>query len=492
VTGLKRSGDLIHKLVERFDGGVPEEKTGRYFLYQAGSYPFFVPIWALWSFIFISLVVSVAALILVRRRREAYEGIVRPKIPGLKLFLLMLIIQICVWLSENVVSLIKGVRYPWMTDIIGYYVLAFFGACLGIWLSLRLAPRLRLRHDPYAYYLRAFAFLVLFVALASISSPKLALYPATALFLLGLAMIIRHPVLKLLLWLLSPHFMFRLFFTETFDFIARFMHAQPEITPLVNSLVILCFVLFFSVWAFPFLLGFAAVYFDSGKDLLWLKILKQRNAGIVALALFVVTVVVLLQESSYSKEWKPSIRIEENFNLDSASGSLSVRSPEYLGGTRITFAGLDTTISGKTTEVKFERSLPLPTDPWVRIVRTMQTARKDSMLTVDLVVKLIMKHRPFKVKVGYSGGKGKLVNASSPFASGLTESSISLQWAAFPDTSLTIPISFSILARDSASIREHVEASFIEEPVPVNVEASRPSSIIRRTYFVRDGVVKLQ
>lgn len=307
VSGLKRSGDLIYKLVERFDGGVPEQKTDRYFLYQAGSYPFFVPIWALWAFIFTSLVISVAALILVRRRRENYEGAVRPKIPGLKLFLLMLIIQLCVWLSENIVSLIKGVRHPWMTDINGYYVLAFFGACIGIWLSLQLSARLRLRHDPYGYYLRAFIFLVLFVALASISSAKLALYPATALFLLGLAMIVRHPILKILLWLLSPHFMFRLFFTETFDFIARFMHAQPEITPLINSLVILSFVLFFSIWAFPFLLGFAAVYFDSAKDFLWLKILKRRTAGIVAAALFVVTIVVLLQESSYSQEWKPSI-----------------------------------------------------------------------------------------------------------------------------------------------------------------------------------------
>jgi hypothetical protein len=42
------------------------------------------------------------------------------------------------------------------------------------------------------------------------------------------------------------------------------------------------------------------------------------------------------------------------------------------------------------------------------------------------------------------------------------------------------------------SVREHLEASFIEEPVPVNVEARQPSSVVRRSYFVRDGVVKLQ
>jgi hypothetical protein len=114
------------------------------------------------------------------------------------------------------------------------------------------------------------------------------------------------------------------------------------------------------------------------------------------------------------------------------------------------------------------------------------------MLTVDLIVTLNMKHRPFKLKVGYSSTKGKLVNASSSFASGVTGGSISIQWASFPDTALTIPISFSVAARDSMSIREHLEASFTEEPVPVSVEAKQPSSVIRRSYFVRDGIVKLQ
>jgi hypothetical protein len=379
-----------------------------------------------------------------------------------------------------------------MTDINGYYVLAFFGACIGIWLSLRLAPKLRLQHDPYAYYLRAFILLVLFVALASISSAKLALYPASALFLLGLAMIVRHPVLKLLLWLLSPHFMFRLLFTETFDFLARFMHSQPEITPVINGAVIAVFILFFSVWSFPFLLGFAAVHFDSAKDLLWLNILKKRTAGIVALALFVVTVFVLAREDSYSQEWKPPIRIEENFNLDSANGTLSVRSSEYLGGTRIAFDGLDTTIAGKTTQVKFEGSLAAPSDPWVRISRTVQTVRKDNMLSVDITMNLNMIRRPFKLKVIYSSTNGKLVNASSPFASGVTERSLSLQWAAFPDTSIVIPISFSIAAQDSAGLREHIEASFVDTPTPVAVTARQQSSLIRRSYFVREAVVKLQ
>jgi hypothetical protein len=92
------------------------------------------------------------------------------------------------------------------TDINGYYVLAFFGACVGIWISLQLTPKLRLRHDAYGYFVRLLILLVIFILLASFSSAKLALYPATALFLMSLAMLVRQPILKFLFWLLSPHF----------------------------------------------------------------------------------------------------------------------------------------------------------------------------------------------------------------------------------------------------------------------------------------------
>jgi hypothetical protein len=490
VSGLKRSGDLIYALFDRFDRGVPKETKGSYFLYQAGSYPFFVPIWALWGFIAISIAVGIFALFRVRQRREMHEGVPSPKIPGLKLFLLMLLIQACVWLSENVVSLVKGVRYPWMSDITGYYILAFFAACIGIWLALRLSPKLRLRQDAYTYTVRAFSLLFLFVAVALFSSAKFALYPATALFLLGLAMIVRNPILKLLFWLLSPHFMFRLFFTEGFDFLARFMHSQPEITPLVNSAVMALFVFFFSLWAFPFLLGFAAIHFDSKTDLFWLGALRKHATLIVILALFAGTALYLSQENSYSKEWKPCIRIEENFNLDSTNGSLALRSTEYLAGTRIRFVDHDTTVPS-STGITIRKAFSQPAHPWVMVTRSIQSKSSANMIAVDMVVHVTMVQRPIKLKLSYSTISGKLTNASSPYASGTTERSISLQWASFPDTSLTIPISFSLAASDSLNLREHMEASFVELPYRVSLEPRVPSAVINRSAFVRDGLVKL-
>ncbi|MGH2567570.1 MAG: M28 family metallopeptidase, partial [Bacteroidota bacterium] len=201
--GLKRSGDLVYRLVERFDGGVPEEKTSRYYLYQIGSAPLFIPLWIIGMLITVSLLLAILAALLLQRRGKAappspstvipspaafrrgeesqhnresprrgktllgmtelfFDSLGRSQtsnqvlasslpvtevvqkdstIPGLKLFLLMLIIQSCVWLSENLVGLIKGVRYPWWSDPGGYLVLGFLSGLFGIWVALHLASK---------------------------------------------------------------------------------------------------------------------------------------------------------------------------------------------------------------------------------------------------------------------------------------------------------------------------------------------------------------
>jgi hypothetical protein len=491
ISGLKRSGDLIYRLVERFDAGVPDEKVGTYFLYEVATFPMFVPLWALQIFIVLSVIIAGVALVNVRKRRAAYEGIVRPRIPGLKLFLLMLIIQICVWLSENIVALIKGVRFPWMVDINGYFVLAFFAGCIGIWISLQLSQRMHLRQEAYPYFLRASISLLLLVLLFSFSSAKLALYPASALFMLSLAILVRQPVLKIICWLLSPHFMFRLFFSEAFDFLARMLHSQPDITPAINAGVQVVYILFFSLWAFPFLLGFAAVHFDSHLDL-FMKQVKRRLFGIIALALFAVTIIVLSLQESYSKEWLPCVRVEQNYNLDSTKGTLSIAGTEYLDNTRLVFAGRDTLIRGSGVETRFEKALPLPERPWVEVSRTLQTTRSDSATFVELHFDLHFKHQPTRIRISYSSSRAALSNAASPYALSSTTRTVSLQWGAFSDTTLSIPLSFTLAGKDSLKINEHIEVGFVEEPQSVSVTTGRPTSIVRRTTFMREKSIALE
>ena len=486
VSGLKRSGDLVYKLVERFDGGVPDVKVDRYFLYEVATFPVFVPLWCLQAFVVLSFIIAGVALLNVRKRRVSYEGTARPKIPGLKLFLLMLIIQICVWLSENVVGLVKGMRFPWMAEINGYFALAFFAACVGIWISLQLSQRLHLRQEAYPYFLRAAVVLMLLVLLFSLSSSKLALYPASALFMLSLAMLVRQPVLKLIFWLLSPHFMFRLFFSEVFDFIARLLHSQPVITPAINTVVQFCYILFFSLWAFPFLLGFAAISFDSGTEL-FVKQFKRRLFGIIAFALLAVTIVVLSLRESYSEGWLPTIRIEQDYNLDSSRGTLTLASTEYLKNIHLVFANRDTVLGSSGTEATFERALPIPETPWVKVNRTLQTAHGDSTRPVELLLQLHFRHQPTRIKVSYSSGRAVLSNAASPYTLFATPRTVSLQWNSFPDTMLRIPLSFTLTGKDSLSINEHIEVGFVEEPQSISLSTERPFSIVRRTIVTREN-----
>ncbi len=100
-----------------------------------------------------------------------------------------------------------------------------------------------------------------------------------------------------------------------------------------------------------------------------------------------------------------------------------------------------------------------------------------------------MPHRPYKLKVSYSNDHGKIIDAASPYALGSTEHTITLQWSAFPDSSLSVPVSFKMPARDSLRLKEHIEAVFIEQTEPIQVEPRLASSITRRTVFSRDATV---
>jgi hypothetical protein len=177
-SGLKRSGDLVYALIHRFDGQLPKEKPSDYFLFQIGKHALFFPLWLLSAFIIVSVVLAISALIIVRKRRIETELVQRPRVPALKLFLLALLIQTSVWLSENLVGLIKGTRFPWFASPDVYFILGFLAALLGIIFSLKFSPRMNLSKDPYRWFLRTVVFLLIFISLLAVINVKVALYPS--------------------------------------------------------------------------------------------------------------------------------------------------------------------------------------------------------------------------------------------------------------------------------------------------------------------------
>jgi hypothetical protein len=468
LAGLKRSGDLAYRLVERFDQGVPEGSSDRYFLMQIGSSPLFIPPAVVALFLALSIGIGSFALLLMRKRRELETP--RRKIPGLKLFLLLMIIQAFVWISESIVEFIKGDRFPWYQDSSGFFAIGLLGGLLGIWVSYRLIPKLGMSTDAYRYALRAVITLVIFIGVTALGSLNLALYPASALFLLSIAFLIRQPVVRSLVWLWSPYLMYRLVFSEAFGLLSRAATMIPE-TFGAELFFHLFLILFFSLWSFPFLSGFAALRFDSSGNFLKLRWFTSKAGIAIAGLLFIAAVVWLSLEPSYSPLWKQQITVRQTLDMNSEKGRITVNSNEYLDGAQIQWGSRDTMITDRATAVDLGEFTP-PEVPWMRLARTAEVTG-DSTRRISLLLTISTEHRPYTLFLRYQSGRGKLSDVSSPFVYSMADDGFSLQWYSFPDTALTIPVSFTVA--DSASVSEEVTATFKEAVVPVTV--TKPVSV---------------
>jgi len=460
--GLKRSGDLVYRLVERFDGGVPPETSESYYLFQLDTALLFFPIWSLYFFIAIALTLAVLALIRMRKARSPEEP--RGRVPALKLFLLMMIIQAFVWFSENIVGIIKGDRFPWLSDLNGYFLLGFLAAGFGIWVALQLVPRLGFSRVPYRYGLKSMIFLVVFLLLMLLASPKLALAAAMGLFFMALAFLVDSWYLKFLFWLISPHFMYRLIFSEGYGLLARSMTQMP-IEGFIAALIIhLFYILFFSLWAFPFLLGFAAIRFQKPESFAFLGWFKKPIGGITAGAVFAGCIVFLVFQPTYSDYWQQQITVNQTFDQNTGKARVELVSADYLDGTSVRMDGKDTLLTGRDRKVRLQEAAPA-LDPWIRVERSVETV-KGTNTTYTMLLKYHFKHRPYRLSISYRGGNAQPENVDSPFAWSPEGKSVMLRWYSFPETLLVVPLKMTVVGSDS--LTEYIEATFVEQLIPVS------------------------
>ncbi|MEP0822669.1 MAG: Zn-dependent exopeptidase M28 [Ignavibacterium sp.] len=481
ASGLKRSGDLVHNLFVRFDAGTPEERTGSYYLIQHGSLLLFFPTIVLWIFLFIALSLSVVALLEIRKRRVPEEP--KRKIPGLKLFLLAMIIQTCVWTSENLVGLISGRRFPWVADPDGYFILGLLAGIFGIWVSMLVGRKLDVSTVAYRYALRSSIFLLVFILLLSLVSVKLAFYPATALALLALTFLVRQRFVRLVLWLLSGHFMFRLIFSEGFYLFARTTSQLPAegTAPLFLHIF---YILFFSLWSFPFLLAFAAIWWDSPSDMQWLSAFGRPAGGIATGVAVIAFAFYLSTRPAYSDLWKQTITVRQTISSGASQGLVTVTSPDYLDGAVISVDGRDTTLQGRITSARLAEFDPGKYE-WIKTERTVET-RKDSTTTFSIGLRISSRTRPYTLSVTYAGGRGAPQNVVTPLLWSQGPNSMTFRWYSFPDTSLYIPVSFSVTGSDT--VREYIEAVFLEQPVSVQVRNDH-SSVLRRNVLEKTTIL---
>ncbi len=490
IEGLKRSGDLVYRLVERFDGGVParlmaggpEERNDRYVLVDFWMIPLFIPFWTLLAFIGLAIVISLFAVRRLHVKYLATDRTTLPKWSGMKLFFFMLIIQTCVWFSENIVGLIKGDRFPWIADPGGYIALGFIAATVGIWIALRFSKTLRLTTDPYPYFLRSVVFLVVFIFLLGLLSVRAAVYPAAALFFLSLAMLFSNPLAKILFWIASPYMMYRLIFSEGFELVARSIALSPSRDFTAGVILHLVFIVFFSLWSFPFLLGFASINRDANSDLLWLRKFSTNRGLGVALFTFAILVVFLSAKPSYNELWKPNLLVDRKVNLTSGETTLSLSSSEYFKNISLHSDDFDTTLTGWSTTGPIKRT-SMGNEAWLNVDHEVEVSG-DSVKQFQIYTRIRMRHRPYHLVVTYSSGNGKMLDFAAPYESSpsnrdSTESSVSgsaefaedsdaplvevsatLRWYSFPDTVINVAVSFKVSGADS--VAQGIEAVFVQ------------------------------
>ncbi|MFQ5800087.1 MAG: M28 family metallopeptidase, partial [Bacteroidota bacterium] len=153
--GLKRSGDLVYRLVERFDGGVPEPTKQQYWLYQLGTAFVFVPRWLLWTFVGIAVGTAFASVFILQKRTAADQLKQKIRFSGGKLFVVLLLIVALARGSEFLLVPLKGWRHPWFLEPDLYWLLGVLFGLFGIWIGIHLVRRMKLSRRVNVYLVRS-------------------------------------------------------------------------------------------------------------------------------------------------------------------------------------------------------------------------------------------------------------------------------------------------------------------------------------------------
>ena len=483
AAGLKRTCEVFARLVDRFDPGVPARRTEQYWLYLIFHTPIFVPFWAVTGFSCLAAALAVIGFLSVRSRREPPDSPLRIRWSGIKIVPAAFIIAACGWLSSDLISLIRGIRHPWLTSIPMYYILAIPASAIGAWLSIRLLRTLRLSLCPYVYFKRAVILLALATLALGAFNIKLAVEPGVALFLVALAAIVRRPTLKVLLVALSPWWLFRLLFSEwdglLFRSIAAALPSSPGAWLLFNGGMMLLLTLML----LPFLYALAFILRDSRELKPFVSIAGSNAALYVSVVFFVCLAAYLDVIPVYDQFWYREVRINERCDLSRHSRSVALQGSEYLKEMNIVHAGGDTTIASTITELELPPGRGFDTT-WLSVGRTERHEKSGDTTRYDLELRLAATRRPYAVSVTYSSAGDKVAGFESPFYFYTNRGSTHLEWYSFPDSALTIPVRFSVIGKDS--VRESIEVMFDSLADPVTVEGEM-TYVIPRTVFSSTG-----
>jgi hypothetical protein len=482
-SGLKRSGDLAVRLVERFDHGIPDRQFDSSLLFMVHGFPVFIPPWVLWIFIFITLTTTfAAALLLVKKYRFATAGN-KFRWSLLQLFLSGLIIIACGWFASDINSMIKGMRHPWLPIPDLYFLLAVSAMLIGGWIALRINLKFKIADKPHVYFIWTILILISIIILFSLLSLKLTVEPTMGLFLLSSAILVRNPIAKLFLLFLAPLWMVQLIFSEWSIVIIHFIGETIPTAP--GKWLTMNFIIVFSLTAylFPFFCGMVAIVKDSPILKNFIPKLRRRRTFLIAVGIFISLDVYLLTIPTFDRYWGRSVHIDEAYGPKDTAITVNIHSPEYLNNILFRYSGGDTLVGNRTTSVK-PPSVASTDSSWVGVERAIKKEVVNDTIHYSVDLSIRTKQRPYTCTITYQPSGTAFQSFESPLYSTVKNGVRKINWYSYPDSVLSIPIRFSITGNDT--VKETITVVFDTLIVPIQATGI-DIDIIPRTTFTAHG-----
>ncbi len=475
-SGFQRAGDLILRLVDRFDTGQPAVKTEEYWLVQLGDVPLFIPQWFISLFTALSIGAAILLGVLLFRKERNDPSLRRFKGSGAKVALAVLIVNAFVWMAPNIVGLFTGYRFPWAGRFGLYEVFSITAGFLGVWLAIRLLRVMRPSDRVAPMFVRAAIALAVASGCAAAFGLEIAMYPALILALMTLAIWLRRPWLGTIALILGGCIAYSFVFSEATGLFQRALTATaPDV--LVRGVVYhLSFILLSSLLTLPFGYAGAALVRAVGRDFLHLhsftapRVIAVLGMVVIAFGIYVGS------QKPYGPSWQPSVIVRQGWNIFDTSGVVRIMSSEPFHDLRVLWESRDTVLPHGTEAEIFGP----PIDPahWVDVAcRDSIVGADDSTTSLTRTLVVTTPVRPYQVSVTFES-KSPFEATSWRWSSsqpvGMLRSQASpdrrkvFRWYAFPASPLVIPVELHL--HRNQSVIQYVEVTFDTLATPVMLE----------------------
>jgi hypothetical protein len=480
--GLKRSGDLVVRLVERFDNGIPDRQLDRSLLFIMHGFPIFIPFWALWIFIVITLIITVAAALQLLKKYRAPTSTVRIRWSFIKIFFFAFIIIACGWFASDLIAILKGVRHPWLAVPDLYFLLSLTAMLIGGWIALRMNVKFTIADKPQRYFIWAGIFLIIYFSVLGLLSLKLTIEPAMALLLLSSAILVRNPILKLFLIFLAPIWMVQLIFSEWSIVIIHSLGEAIPSSPGKWLAVNISIVLLLTTYLFPIFCGIVAIVKDSPGLKNYLPKLRSRRALLLATAIFILFGAYLLTVPTFDHYWGRNVHIDEAYEPNDTAVTVNIHSSEYLNNILFRSGNVDTLIGARTTSVTLP-GIHTYDSSWVTIGRGIKKESLNDTIYYSVDLSIRTKLRPYTCTITYQSA-GKIVHSfETPLNSTVKNGVGKIYWYSYPDSNLQIPVKFSVTGNDT--IKETITVVFDTLIAPIQITGDAVDVTPRTTFTAR-------